>query len=329
MELGLIGLGRMGSNMTRRLLQGGHGCVVYDRDPAAAQSLVAAGARPAASLQALAKALARPRALWLMVPAGAVEATLDELRGLLSADDIVIDGGNSYFRDSMRRADQLRAQGIHYLDAGTSGGIWGLEQGYCLMVGGDAQPVARIEPILRTLAPGPQTASPAGAGTAPSGYLHCGANGAGHFVKMVHNGIEYGMMAAYAEGMGLMRAAAVQGRGPHAAEPLLRSELDLAAIAELWRHGSVVRSWLLDLIAHALHQDPQLSAFRGYVSDSGEGRWTVKAGVDAGMPLPVLSAALYSRFSSQGASAFGDKLLSAMRAEFGGHREPPAPERQS
>ncbi|MGH8667391.1 MAG: phosphogluconate dehydrogenase (NAD(+)-dependent, decarboxylating) [Burkholderiales bacterium] len=333
MELGMIGLGRMGSNMARRLLQGGHRCVVYDRQPDAAQRLVAAGARPADSLSDLAGTLGKPRAVWLMVPAGAVEATIDELRPLLGADDTVIDGGNSHFHDSMRRADMLRAAGIHYIDAGTSGGIWGLEHGYCLMLGGEAQPVARLDPVFRTLAPGAgEAASPpgnAGANTAPQGYLHCGANGAGHFVKMVHNGIEYGMMAAYAEGMNLMRAAAARGRGPAASEALLRSDLDLAAIAELWRHGSVVRSWLLDLIAQALQKDPQLAAFRGHVGDSGEGRWTLKAGVDAGVPLPVLSAALFSRFSSQGAAEFADKSLSAMRAEFGGHREPPASGRQS
>jgi 6-phosphogluconate dehydrogenase len=329
MELGMIGLGRMGSNMARRLLRGGHRCVVYDRQPEAGKSLVAAGARQADSLSDLTGKLGKPRAVWLMVPAGAVEATLDELRPLLGADDIVIDGGNSYFGDSMRRADRLRAAGIHYIDAGTSGGIWGLEHGYCMMLGGDPQPVARLDAIFRTLAPGAdETVAGHGnatANTAPQGYLHCGASGAGHFVKMVHNGIEYGMMAAYAEGMNLMRAAAVPGRGPVASEALLRSDLDLAAIAEVWRHGSVVRSWLLDLIAQALAKEPQLATFRGYVSDSGEGRWTLKAGVDAGVPLPVLSAALFSRFSSQGASEFADKLLSAMRAQFGGHREPPAP----
>jgi 6-phosphogluconate dehydrogenase len=330
MELGMIGLGRMGSNMVRRLLQDGHQCVVYDRQPAAAQELVAHGARPADSLPQLVDMLSKPRAIWMMVPAGAVEATLAELKPMLAAEDILIDGGNSNFQDSMQRADKLQPAGIHYVDAGTSGGIWGLEHGYCLMLGGDAEPVARLDPILRTLAPGPDSASPptgsAGVSTATQGYLHCGASGAGHFVKMVHNGIEYGMMAAYAEGMNLMRVAAERGRGAPPAEALLRSDLDLAAISELWRHGSVVRSWLLDLIAQALQSDPQLSAFRGHVGDSGEGRWTVKAGVDAGVPLPVLSAALFSRFSSQGKSEFADKLLSAMRAEFGGHREPPAPQ---
>ena len=325
----MIGLGRMGSNMARRLIQGGHRCVVYDRQPDAAQSLAAAGASTADSLSHLVGKLGKPRAVWLMVPAGAVEATLEELRPLLGADDIVIDGGNSYFHDSIRRADSLRAAGIHFIDAGTSGGIWGLEHGYCMMLGGDPRPVARLDAIFRTLAPGADEAAPQHNSAAPStalqGYLHCGANGAGHFVKMVHNGIEYGMMAAYAEGMNLMRAAAVRGQGPAASEALLRSDLDLAAIAEVWRHGSVVRSWLLDLIAQALGKDPQLAAFRGHVGDSGEGRWTVKAGVDAGVPLPVLSAALFSRFSSQGASEFADKLLSAMRAEFGGHREPGQP----
>jgi 6-phosphogluconate dehydrogenase len=329
MELGMIGLGRMGSNMVRRLLAAGHDCVVYDRQPAAARDLVALGARAADSLPMLVDMLAPPRAVWIMVPAPAVEATLAELEPLLAAEDCVIDGGNSHFRDSMGRADRLLHAGVHYIDAGTSGGIWGLEQGYCLMLGGEVEPIARLDPILRALAPGSGDPNPATGGdaasTAAQGYLHCGASGAGHFVKMVHNGIEYGMMAAYAEGMNLMQAAARSGRGPMPSEPLLRSDLDLAAIAELWRHGSVVRSWLLDLIAHALQSDPRLGAFRGHVGDSGEGRWTLKAGVDAGVPLPVLSAALFSRFASQGASEFADKLLSAMRAEFGGHREPLSP----
>jgi 6-phosphogluconate dehydrogenase len=329
MELGMIGLGRMGSNMVRRLLLHGHDCVVYDRSAAAAQPLVAAGARRATSPENLVAGLPRPRAVWIMVPAAAVGDTVAELSALLSAGDSVIDGGNSNFHDSMQRADMLRPAGIHFIDAGTSGGIWGLDHGYCLMLGGDAEPIARLDPIFRALAPGPE-AAPASAetehiGTAVDGYLHCGASGAGHFVKMVHNGIEYGMMAAYAEGMNLLRAAGAQSPERPTPAPLLRSRLDLAAIAELWRRGSVVRSWLLDLLAQALHRDPELADFRGHVADSGEGRWTVQAGVHAGVPLPVLSAALFSRFSSQGAAEYGDKLLSALRSEFGGHREPPKP----
>jgi 6-phosphogluconate dehydrogenase len=325
MDLGMIGLGRMGANMVRRLARAGHRCVVYDRKPEAARALAAEaeGARAADSMPALVTLLPRPRALWLMVPARAVESTVAALGPLLDANDVVIDGGNSHYRDSMARADALERAGIHYIDAGTSGGIWGLEHGYCLMLGGKPEPVARLDPIFRALAPGPDVPSAAdggATGSAARGYLHCGASGAGHFVKMIHNGIEYGMMAAYAEGMNLMHAAGSTAGGP----ALLRSDLDLAAIAELWRHGSVVRSWLLDLIAHALGRDPALGAFRGHVGDSGEGRWTVNAAVDAGVPLPVLSAALFARFSSQGASGFADKLLSAMRAEFGGHREPPA-----
>jgi 6-phosphogluconate dehydrogenase len=326
MEIAMLGLGRMGSNMVRRLLAAGERCVVYDRQPAAADALVAAGARRAGSLEDLPAMLTPPRAVWIMVPAGAVGTTVDALSRLLSADDVVIDGGNSHYRDSIARAEQLRARGIHFIDAGTSGGIWGLEHGYCLMLGGDPEPVARLEPIFRALAPGAQAAPPLPgepAGTAAQGYLHCGACGAGHFVKMVHNGIEYGMMAAYAEGMNLMRAAGAQNAG---AAGLLRSELDLAAIASVWRRGSVVRSWLLDLLAQALQDDPRLDAFHGVVGDSGEGRWTVQAGVEAGVPLPVLSSALFARFSSQGAALFGDKTLSALRAQFGGHREPPARE---
>jgi 6-phosphogluconate dehydrogenase len=329
MEIGMLGLGRMGSNMVRRLLRNGHDCVVYDRQPAAADPLVAEGARRADSPSDLATLLSPPRAVWMMVPAAGVGAVLTELSVLLRAGDIVIDGGNSNFRDSIERAGMLRAMGMHFIDAGTSGGIWGLELGYCLMLGGEPEPIARLDPILRALAPGPRAAEPLPderIGTAAQGYLHCGENGAGHFVKMVHNGIEYGMMAAYAEGMNLMRAAGARADGPTGPARLLHSDLDLPAIAGLWRRGSVVRSWLLDLLAQALQRDPELGAFRGHVGDSGEGRWTVQAGVDAGVPLPVLSAALFSRFSSQGASAYGDKLLSALRAEFGGHREPQAPE---
>ncbi len=324
MELGMIGLGRMGSNMVRRLLRGGHRCVVHDRNPAAAEDVVRDGARRAATIEDLVRQLPQPRAVWLMVPAPAVGATIDSLRPLLAPDDVLIDGGNSNFRDSTARADALRAAGIHFVDVGTSGGIWGLEQGYCLMMGGEREPIERLDPIFRTLAPGADGAAPSGAArlaTARQGYLHCGASGAGHFVKMVHNGIEYGMMAAYAEGMNLMHVAA-SAPSEAGSSPLLRSELDLAAIAEVWRHGSVVRSWLLDLIAAALQDDPQLAAFRGHVGDSGEGRWTLHAAVDTAVPVPVLSAALFARFSSRGTSLFADKVLSAMRAQFGGHREP-------
>jgi 6-phosphogluconate dehydrogenase len=327
MEIGMIGLGRMGSNMVRRLLRHGHSCAVYDRDPRAAESMGREGALACSTLEDLVAALAPPRAVWMMVPAAAVGDTVAQVAPLLARHDSVIDGGNSNFADSMQLAEKLRAAGIHFIDVGTSGGIWGLECGYCLMIGGEQEPVARLDPIFRALAPGvsgqdDDGAAAGRAGTAAEGYLHCGASGAGHFVKMVHNGIEYGMMAAYAEGMSLLRAAG----GPPGAQPaagaLLTSSLDTAAIAQVWRRGSVVRSWLLDLIAQALDRDPQLAAYRGHVGDSGEGRWTVKAGVDAGVPVPVLSAALFARFSSRGNAEFADKVLSAMRAEFGGHREP-------
>jgi 6-phosphogluconate dehydrogenase len=325
MEIGMIGLGRMGSNMVRRLLRNGHRCAVYDRNPQTAEAMGREGALACATLADLAAAVSAPRPLWMMVPAPVVGATLSELQPLLGDGDIVIDGGNSNFADSMQRATTLHAAGIHFIDVGTSGGIWGLECGYCLMIGGEREPVERLDPIFRALAPGrdpTEEAAPESCGTAAEGYLHCGASGAGHFVKMVHNGIEYGMMAAYAEGMNLLRAAGdVQGAGDGSGT-LLTSALDTAAIAQVWRRGSVIRSWLLDLIAQALAHDPQLAAYRGHVGDSGEGRWTVKAGVDAGVPLPVLSAALFARFSSRGRAEFGDKVLSAMRAEFGGHREP-------
>jgi len=324
MEIGMIGLGRMGANMVRRLLRHGHRCAVYDRDPHAAETMGREGALACSTLADLAAALSAPRAVWVMVPAAVVGATLAELAPLLGRDDVVIDGGNSNFADSVERGAALRAAGIHFLDVGTSGGIWGLECGYCLMIGGERAAVERLDSVFRSLAPGRDPGLPAAAdqaeGTAAEGYLHCGGSGSGHFVKMVHNGIEYGMMAAYAEGMNLLQAAgAPGGRGP-----LLDTGLDPAAIAEVWRHGSVVRSWLLDLMAEALRADPQLSAYRGHVGDSGEGRWTVKAGVDAGVPVPVLSAALFARFSSRGNAEFAGKVLSAMRAGFGGHREPGA-----
>jgi 6-phosphogluconate dehydrogenase len=325
MEIGMIGLGRMGSNMVRRLLRHGRRCAVFDRDPQAAEAMGREGALACGTLADLVAAVSAPRALWMMVPAPAVGATLDELQPLLGGGDVVIDGGNSNFADSMRRGQALRAAGIHFVDVGTSGGIWGLECGYCLMIGGEREAVERLDPIFRALAPGrdpDDRAAATGSGTAADGYLHCGASGAGHFVKMVHNGIEYGMMAAYGEGMNLLRAAGDADAGGGEGRTLLTSELDCAAIAQVWRRGSVVRSWLLDLIAQALARDPQLAAYRGHVGDSGEGRWTVKAGVDAGVPLPVLSAALFGRFSSRGRAEFGDKVLSAMRAEFGGHREP-------
>ena len=334
MQLGMIGMGRMGSNMVRRLIRGGHQCAVYDVHSEAVAAVAATGAVGATSIGKLAATLARPRALWLMVPAAAVDAALAELTPLLEAGDIVIDGGNSYYRDDIRRAAALQSTGIHYVDVGTSGGVAGLERGYCLMIGGDAEPVARLAPIFATLAPGIAAASPtpgrtSARGTAEQGWLHCGAHGAGHFVKMVHNGVEYGLMAAYAEGLNVLRNADA-GTRPRAADaettPLREPEyypyrLDLPAIAELWRRGSVIGSWLLDLTASALAQDPTLADYAGRVSDSGEGRWTIMAAVDEGVPVPVLSAALFARFSSRGNADFADKLLSAMRHEFGGHIE--------
>jgi 6-phosphogluconate dehydrogenase len=334
MQLGMIGLGRMGANMVRRLLRNGHRCVVYDRNPAAVADLVAAGALGTASLAELVKNLTKPRAVWLMVPAGVVDATMDELAPLLEHDDVVIDGGNSYYVDDIRRAGELAATGIHYVDVGTSGGVWGLERGYCMMIGGEPAIVGHLDPIFLSLAPGvgdiPRTPGrDSASGSAERGYLHCGPNGAGHFVKMVHNGIEYGLMAAYAEGMGILRAANV-GRNTHAVDaettPLrepadYQYDFNLAEIAEVWRRGSVVASWLLDLTAAALQEDPSLSKFAGRVSDSGEGRWTIKAAIDEAVPAPVLTAALYARFSSRGGADFQNKLLSAMRYQFGGHVE--------
>ncbi len=334
MQLGMIGLGRMGANMVRRLLSGGHQCVVYDRSAQAVQDLVKAKAVGSASLAELVKSLEKPRAVWLMVPAAAVDPTIADLLPHLDRGDILIDGGNSYYIDDIRRAKELAGHGIHYVDVGTSGGIWGFERGYCVMIGGEMSVVKRLDPIFATLAPGrgniPRTPGREKAnGTAENGYLHCGPNGAGHFVKMVHNGIEYGLMAAYAEGLAVLKAANI-GKMQHAVDaettPLREPEqyqydLNLADIAELWRRGSVIASWLLDLTASALMKDPAMSGFVGRVSDSGEGRWTVKAAVDEGVPAHVLSAALYERFSSRGEADFADKLLSAMRYGFGGHVE--------
>jgi 6-phosphogluconate dehydrogenase len=334
MQLGMIGLGRMGSNMVQRLLKAGHECIVHDTHPQAMQELATKGAHPAASLAEFVKQLVKPRAIWLMVPAAAVDAVLDSLKPLLEKGDIVIDGGNSYYHDDIRRAAQLKSAGLHYVDCGTSGGVWGLERGYCLMIGGDEAIVRQLDPIFKSLAPGVASASrtPGAAGeptAAEQGYLRCGPNGAGHFVKMVHNGIEYGMMAAIAEGMNIIRNANV---GKHRAEidaettPLRDPEyyqydINLKDVAEVWRRGSVIESWLLDLTATALRKDPELSTFQGRVSDSGEGRWTVLAAIDEGVPAPVISAALYARFASRGNEEYADRLLSAMRYEFGGHIE--------
>jgi 6-phosphogluconate dehydrogenase len=321
MQLGIVGLGRMGGNMAQRLLRGGHAVVGQDRSPAAIAALERAGGRGAETLDALVAALAPPRAIWLMVPAGAPteEATL-ALRDRLAAGDVVVDGGNTFFKDDVRRARVLAERGIRHLDAGTSGGVFGLERGYCLMVGGDRDAFDRLEPILRTLAPGrgaaPPTPGRSRGGSAEEGYLHCGPHGAGHFVKMVHNGIEYGLMQAYAEGFDILR-----GAGGAGVAEALRYDLDLREVAELWRRGSVVTSWLLDLSAAALAQDPALEGFTGAVDDSGEGRWTVAAAVEEAVPAPVLTASLFARFRSRQASTFGEKLLSAMRRQFGGHAE--------
>jgi 6-phosphogluconate dehydrogenase len=336
MQLGMIGLGRMGGDMVRRLLGGGHDCIVYDRNAGAVAELVRAGATGTGSLAEFIGKLAKPRIVWLMVPAAVVDDTLAALAPLLEREDIVIDGGNSYYRDGIRRSRDLQTRGIHYLDVGTSGGVWGRERGYCLMIGGEKEPVTRLDPVFATLAPGIEAAPrtpgrTAQGGSAERGYLHCGPAGAGHFVKMVHNGIEYGLMAAYAEGLNILRHANA-GNVTRAADaetaPLrepeyYRYDFDLAEIAELWRRGSVVSSWLLDLSARALVDSPELESFTGRVSDSGEGRWTVTAAIDEGVPAPVLSTALYERFSSRGGADFADRLLSAMRYEFGGHREKP------
>ena len=336
MQLGMIGLGRMGANMVRRLMKGGHSCVVFDRSADAVKQLAGDGATGSSSLDDFVKKLSPPRAAWLMVPAAAVDATLADLAPKLAKDDTVIDGGNSYYIDDIRRQNELRPRGVHYLDVGTSGGVWGLERGYCMMIGGDQDAVQRLNPIFKTLAPGrgdvPRTRGREKAGgTSEEGYLHCGPSGAGHFVKMVHNGIEYGLMAAYAEGLNILKNANV---GKHAREedaettPLRHPEhyqydLNLPDITEVWRRGSVVASWLLDLTASALFESPRLDKFSGRVSDSGEGRWTVQAAIDEGTPADVLTAALYQRFSSRGDAEFANRVLSAMRFEFGGHVEKP------
>ena len=337
MQLGMIGLGRMGANMVERLMKAGHECAVYDSHPAAVQELVAKGAKGSAALAEFIKLLTKPRAVWLMVPAAAVDPVLASLTPLLEAGDIVIDGGNSYYHDDIRRAGELKAKGLHYVDVGVSGGVWGLERGYCHMIGGEEPVVRRLDPIFKSLAPGMGQASRTPGreklgGTAEHGYLHCGPAGAGHFVKMVHNGIEYGLMAAYAEGFNILRHANV-GASQHATDaettPLrhpehYRYDLPLGDIAEVWRRGSVVASWLLDLAASALVKSGDLGTFSGRVSDSGEGRWTVQAAIESSVPAPVLSAALFERFSSRGEGDFAAKLLSALRFEFGGHHEKPA-----
>jgi len=334
MQLGMVGLGRMGANMVRRLIRNGHKCVVFDRSPEVVSQLVEEKAVGAVSIADLIKKLEKPRAVWLMVPAAVVDETIAGLLPQLDAGDIVIDGGSSYYVDDIRRAKELASKRVHYVDVGTSGGVWGLERGYCMMIGGEKDVVKRLDPIFSTLAPGagdiqrtPGREKPDG--TSDKGYLHCGPNGAGHFVKMVHNGIEYGIMAAYAEGLSVLRSANAgkQKHGIDAETTPLRDpehylyDLNLSDIAEVWRRGSVIASWLLDLTAAALHEDPTLSNFAGRVSDSGEGRWTIKAAIDEAVPVPVLTSALFERFESRGEAEFADKLLSAMRYQFGGHLE--------
>ncbi len=334
MQLGIIGLGRMGGNMARRLLRAGHACVVYNRSNAPVDELVKDGAQGTTDLAQFVSMLEAPRAIWLMVPAAAVDRVLADLRPHLAQGDIVIDGGNSYYRDDIERAKRLSELGVHYVDCGTSGGVWGLERGYCLMIGGEPETVKRLEPIFATLAPAvgsipPTSGRAPGVGTAERGYLHCGPHGAGHFVKMVHNGIEYGLMAAYAEGLNILKHANVgkQGREIDAETTPLRNpehyqyDINLADVAELWRRGSVVSSWLLDLTAEALARSPQLSEYSGRVSDSGEGRWTILAAVDEGVPAHVLTASLYERFDSRGEAEFQNRVMSAMRFAFGGHLE--------
>ena len=337
MQLGMIGLGRMGANMVRRLMKNGHQCVVFDVSPKAVAELAAENASGAASLAEFVRKLEKPRAVWLMVPAAVVDRTIADLAPLLEKGDVVIDGGNSHYVDDIRRAGELAARGIHYVDVGTSGGVWGLERGYCMMIGGEAATVQRLDPLFAALAPGlgsiERTAGrELAGGTAEQGYLHCGPSGAGHFVKMVHNGIEYGLMAAYAEGFGILASANVgkHGRSTDAETTPLRDpehyqyDFNLPDVAEVWRRGSVISSWLLDLTAKALFEDPGLDGFAGRVSDSGEGRWTIKAAIDEAVPTPVLTAALFARFSSRGEAEFQNKVLSAMRYQFGGHHEKPA-----
>ena len=335
MQIGMIGLGRMGANMTRRLLRAGHECVIFDMFPKAVMELTQEKAIGSSSLEDFVKKLTKPRAVWLMVPAAVVDKTITDLLPLLERDDILVDGGNSYYVDDLRRARELALKGIHYVDVGTSGGIWGLERGYCMMIGGEDAVIEHLDPIFASLAPGigkdiPRTPGREKiGGTAERGYLHCGPNGAGHFVKMVHNGIEYGLMAAYAEGLGVLRSANA-GKRKHDVDaettPLRDPEyyqydLNLRDITEVWRRGSVIASWLLDLTASALVEDPALAKFAGRVSDSGEGRWTIKAAIDEGVPVPVLTTALYERFASRGEADYQDRLLSAMRFGFGGHLE--------
>lgn len=334
MQIGMIGLGRMGANMVRRLLRAKHECVVYDRSAEAVQALVKEGAVGADSLKDFAAKLQQPRPIWLMIPAALVDATLSDLGAVVSADDIVIDGGNSYYIDDIRRARELKDKGIHYVDVGTSGGVWGLDRGYCQMIGGEDEVVTHLDPIFKALAPGSGTIEPtpgraAGASTASEGYLHCGPAGAGHFVKMVHNGIEYGLMAAYAEGLNVLHHAN-EGKAERTADaettPLrnpehYRYDFNIGDITELWRRGSVIASWLLDLTAIAFAEHPKLEGYSGRVSDSGEGRWTINAAVEEGVPVPVLSAALFQRFDSRGEAEFANKILSAMRFQFGGHVE--------
>jgi 6-phosphogluconate dehydrogenase len=338
-QLGIVGLGRMGAGIVRRLIRDGHDCVVYDVSADAVAELERDGATGTTTLEAFIKALDKPRAAWVMVPAAITGRVVDQLAELMEPEDVIIDGGNSYYRDDMARAEKLRPTGIHYIDCGTSGGVFGLERGFCLMIGGEQEPVRRLDPIFRSIAPGDTSAPPTpgrsdDGRTAQDGYLHCGGAGAGHFVKMVHNGIEYGIMAAYAEGLNVLHRANIGKQDVQASAevaPLSDPEyyqydIEVAEVAEVWRRGSVISSWLLDLTAAALARDPRLEALSGRVSDSGEGRWTLHAAIDEGVPVPVLSASLYERFSSRGEAHFADQLLSAMRQQFGGHHELPTPE---
>jgi 6-phosphogluconate dehydrogenase len=334
MQLGMIGAGRMGGNMVLRLMKAGHECVVYDRHKQSIKEVLDQGAKGTTDLKEFVGMLSRPRAVWLMVPAGAVDKVLEEVTSMLDSGDIVVDGGNSYYHDDIRRAGALKDKGLHYVDVGVSGGVWGLERGYCMMIGGETAAVQHLDPIFRALAPGvaeaPRTPGRIGEPTpAENGYLHCGPSGGGHFIKMVHNGIEYGIMAAIAEGLNIIKNADVGNRQaevdaettPLRHPELYQYEFNVPEVAEVWRRGSVIGAWLLDLTASALHKNPDLAKFAGRVSDSGEGRWTLQAAIDEGVPSPVISSALFSRFSSRGMDDFADKLLSAMRFEFGGHEE--------